>query len=248
MVNTALMPLGVKISRIERIRHSAPYQHKYDLAPDALDGLDRDTRRVLNLVNYTKRSATQYSAERYESAYYSIELKGRSFAGQRAPKARLDAVPFDFDGATVLDIGCNQGGMLFALSDRIRHGVGIDYDPRMVNSANRLKSYRGVANVDFYVFDLEREDLAVIQNFLSAQTVDIVLLLSVCMWISNWREVIDKARDMSTHLLFETNGSPAQQLEQEAFLRRTYGGTTLIRDSSPDDQHQKARRLHLCSR
>jgi SAM-dependent methyltransferase len=248
IANSALLPLGIKVSRISaEPADQNKYQPRYDLAPDQVDGLNREVRKVLNLAHYTKTSDAQYSAESYESGYHSIELDDCTFSGQRTPKIRLDAVPFQFDGATVLDIGCNQGGMLIALSDKIRHGVGIDYDSRVVNTANRIKSYKQLGNIDFYVFNLETESLSVIDNFLKSQVVDIVFLLSVCMWIQNWRQVIDKARALSANLLFESNGTHEQQRDQEHYLRNVYRNVSLIRDSSPDDSLQQFRKLFLCS-
>ena len=248
VVNSVLIPLGAKLSRVSDADETVPYRQQYDLQPDELDGLDRETRKVLNVIGYTKQSGTQYSADVYDSAYHSIELRGVTFTGQRKPKERLDAVPFDFSNATVLDIGCNQGGMIFELADKIRHGVGIDYDSRMINAANRLRSYRKSGNTDFFVFDLENEDLNIIENLLPEGGVDIIFLLSVCMWIENWRSVIDKAAKLSDNLLFETNGKPEEQEEQESYLRKVYGDVAMIRDSSPDDLTQKSRKLIFCKK
>src|SRR5574337_1044888 len=71
--------------------------------------------------------------------------------------------------------------MLFSIADRIRSGVGVDYDYKMINVANRIRSYKGTANLDYYVFDLEKENLELLRNFIQSQKVDIVFLLSVCM-------------------------------------------------------------------
>ena len=248
VANFALMPLGLKISRLssEHVDQNK-YQPRYDLEADRVDGLNREIRKILNLVHYTKASEAQYSAKSYEGGYHSIGLDNYTFIGQRTPKIRLDAVPFQFAGTTVLDIGCNQGGMLIALSETIRHGIGIDYDPRVINTANRIKSYKKLGNVDFYVFNLETESLSIVDNFLTDHVVDIVFLLSVCMWIRNWRQVIDKARELSENLLFETNGNQEQQRDQERYLKKAYSKVSLIRDTSPDDPLQKSRKLFLCS-
>ncbi len=96
--------------------------------------------------------------------------------------------------------------MLFATKDEIEWGVGIDFDSKMINAANRIRSLRKIENLDFYVFDLDREDLTIIEDFLP-DDVDIVFLLSVCAWIRRWREVIEYCRDLAPHLLFEANGT-----------------------------------------
>lgn len=243
--NRLLASFSARLRRV-RLGHSPQYVRRYDLDSQDVGGLDCESRKVLNLLNYTKSSDSDYAARKFESAYHTIRLGEHQFAGQRNPWQRLADVPFEFDGATVFDIGCNQGGMLFCLRDRIREGIGIDYDYRMINAAHRIRAFNSANNLHFYVFDLEKEDLDLLTNFIPSQGIDIVFLLSVCMWIRNWRAVIRKAREIAPCLLFETNGSHQQQNDQVFFLREQFASVDLIRDSSPDDPGQKARRLYIC--
>lgn len=245
VANTALAPLGIRLERI-KADPGLKYEERYGLSSELAGELDLETRKVLNLLNYTKLAATEYSAKAYDSAYHTINLNGRTFHGQRDPGARLNTVPFSFSGASVLDIGCNQGGMLFQISDQIRRGVGIDHDHRMINAANRVRAYKGISHLDFYVFDLEKEDLRLLDNFTSGGKIDIIFLLSVCMWIRNWRDVILRLSQMADNLLFESNGTPQQQEDQTCFLRGIYKTVELIRRSSPDDPGQTKRALYLC--
>lgn len=246
-ISRVLAFFSVRLGRV-RPEHRRKYVRRYTLDPQDADGLDCETRKVLNLLNYTKNSGSDYAATTFESAYQTIRLGQHEFAGQRNPWQRLAGVPFEFDGATVFDIGCNQGGMLFCLKDRIREGIGVDYDYRMINAAYRIRAFNSANNLHFYVFDLEKEDLDVLTNFIPSQGIDIVFLLSVCMWIRNWRAVIRKAREIAPCLLFETNGAHQQQNDQESFLRQQFASVDLIRDSSPDDPGQTARRLYICQR
>ena len=241
---------------LTKLRPATPWVHgseklqvfhqSYDLTQDEPKHLLPNTRRVLNLINYTKQSKTSYSADIYENAYHTIELDGIAFPGQRNPRKRLESIPFDFTNATILDLGCNQGGMLFTLSDQIEYGIGLDYDKRMINAANRLRSHRRINNLDFYVFDIDQEDHALIDNFLQNEKIDIVFILSVCLWINRWQSIIKKSAQISEYLLFESNGTSLQQDDQEAYLRRIYRIVNKIMDSSPDDPLQKQRRLFLC--
>lgn len=215
----------------------------------SLDGSDQtavEINKLLNLLAYTKASGSSYSAKDFPSAYHTLRISGHEFKGQRDPNERLKDVPFEFAGASVLDLGCNQGGMLFSIADRIKAGIGVDFDHRMINAANRIRRHSEIGNLDFYVFDLDREDLQVLRNFMRDSTVDIVFLLSVCMWLSNWKSVIDFARSISSAVLFESNGSEEQQREQEAYLRSRYGSIFKVRDTSTDDAGQPNRRLFLC--
>jgi SAM-dependent methyltransferase len=204
-------------------------------------------RQVRNLLNYTKTSGTRYSARHCPAGYHTIELGGHRLEGQRQPAERLALVPFNFRGKTVLDIGCNQGGMLFEICGTLKEGVGIDFDSRMVNAANRIKAVRRAEKVHFFVFDLEKEPLDLILDFLPEERVDIVFLLAVCTWVSNWREVIDFAANISTSMLFETTGTDEQQADQENYLRRLYRNVVLLAGTSEDDRLQKRRRLFYLS-
>lgn len=203
--------------------------------------------KIMNLLNYTKKSSISYSGGEFDSGYHSFEIDGHNFKGQRNPTMRLDGLPITFDGMSVLDIGCNQGGMLYELSDKIKFGVGIDYDSRMINVANRIKSHSKLSHLDYFVFDLEKENLEYINDFLPEKKVDVVFLLSICMWIENWREVISFITTISNKLVFESNGSDQQQTEQIDYLKKTFKNVQLIREKSDDDPSQKLRQLYYCS-
>jgi SAM-dependent methyltransferase len=172
-------------------------------------------------------------------------INGMLVQGQRDPRARLALVPVDLHGKSVLDIGSNQGGMLFAL-EQPKWGVGIDFDSRMVNVANRLRDAGKHHALNFFVFDLEKEPLALIHDFLPEPKVDVAFLLSVCMWLKNWREVVDFAASVSEAMLFETNGTDRQQTEQEEHLRGIYRKITTLAAASDDDPKQKRRKLLYC--
>ncbi len=207
---------------------------------------DREIKKVMNLLNYTKKSAASYSAGQFFTGYHSFTINNYQFSGQRDPKKRFKNLPFSLQGLSVLDIGCNQGGMLYAFSKEIKYGIGIDYDPRMINAANKIKSYTKSYNLDYYVFDLEKESLDYIHDFLPEDKVDVVFLLSVCMWINNWKDVIKFSTNISTKLVFETNGKPEQQKEQIKHLKQVYQNVYLINQRSEDDPSQKMRQLYYC--
>jgi len=199
------------------------------------------------LLNYTKTSGATYNGVDFPAGYHTLQINGVELPGQREPAERLELLPFDFTNKTVLDIGCNQGGMLFAVGDRISQGIGIDYDSRLINAANKIRSLKRAANLDFYVFNLEDENLSVIKDFLPDKKVDVVFLLSVCMWIKNWKEVINLATEVSDCLLFESNGRTEQQEEQIAYLRDRYKSVQQLSEKSEDDKSQKNRKLFYCS-
>jgi len=214
-----------------------------ELAFSRLDAAD-ELGRLGNILNYAKTSDTAYSALPYPAGYHTVRLAdGSEIVGQRDPARRIELLSVEMSGKTILDLGCNQGGMLFALRDRIDRGIGVDYDHRMINAANRLRANLRAANLDFYVFDLEREPLELIRDLVPDGRVDVVFLLAVCMWLGNWRRVIDFAHSISTEMIFESNGTQKQQTEQETYLRARYKAVTLLAGQSEDDPVQKQRKL-----
>lgn len=220
-----------------------------EIADKKYEGNDMDIDKVLGLLNYAKTSGKSYNGSFYNSAYHSLDLKGHYFRGQRECNLRLKKIPYDFKDKVVLDIGCNVGGMLHSLSDKVNKGIGIDYDYRLINAANAIKTINSSNNLSFYIFDLENEDLNLINNYIlsSKEKVDICFLLSICMWIKNWKEVIRFVTEISDNLLFETNGTDEQQLEQIEELKKYYNNIQLIERVSNDDPGQPHRILILCN-
>lgn len=210
---------------------------------------DLEINNVLSLLNYAKTSSKTYNGSFYGSAYHSVKLKGYYFRGQREPNLRLQKVPYDFTGKTVLDIGCNAGGMLHVIADKIKLGVGIDYDYRLINAGNAIKAINKTDTLSFYRFDLEKEELNLIKNYILSETgkVDICFLLSVCMWIKNWREVIGFVASIANNLLFETNGNNQEQLSQIQELKKHYKNIIMVEEESNDDPGQPNRKLLLCT-
>lgn len=240
--------LAKYLRRMAGPKNHQPRPYSFERLPlDAVHDTDeRSFRQMLNLLSYTKTSGSVYSANQYPAGYHTIEINGRQLQGQRDPSKRLEHVPIDFHGKTVLDIGCNQGGMLFQLADELKWGVGIDYDSRMINAANRIKSLRNTSRLNFYALDLELEPLELMEDFIPEPKVDVIFLLSVCMWLKNWREVIAFARKISHTMVFETNGSNEQQTAQQEYLETLYRNVVLLNRSSDDDPKQKRRKLFYC--
>jgi len=225
-------------------------EDRYVFAREDLDSCrtpaDREFTRIRNILNYTKTSGSAYSATQYPAGYHTLEIFGHQLKGQRDPRLRFRNLGVNFSGKRILDIGTNQGGMLFAIRDQIELGVGIDFDHRMVNAANRLAASTGADNLHFFVFDLERDPLDLISDLVPNGRIDIIFLLSVCMWIHNWRSVIRFCADTADVMVFESNGSDEQQSNQEIELRTHFSSVRIIEDSSEDDPTQKRRKLFLC--
>lgn len=207
---------------------------------------DKEINKIVKLLDYTKEK-NAYSGKKFEAGYQTHKLGDKVLVGQRDMSKRFEKIPYDFTNKTVLDIGTNQGGMLFAIADKIKYGVGIDYNPKLVNVANRLKSFSQVTNIDFYVFDLDKEQHSMIDNFLRTEKVDICFFLSMCRWVNKWRNVIDYIYKVSDTLLFEANGSQELKAEEIEYLNKKYKKVILLSNQSDDDKvPNRTRALYIC--
>lgn len=61
---------------------------------------------------------------------------------------------------TVLDIGCGTGGYSFAISQRVKHVVGIDVSPKMIALAKQRAQQLQIENVTFLCGDFTSLDFA----------------------------------------------------------------------------------------
>jgi SAM-dependent methyltransferase len=57
----------------------------------------------------------------------------------------------------ILDVGCGNGHFLLDLSTRFHTGLGIDNDPRHIQTAEEAKREAGIQNVDFLLLDYPGE-------------------------------------------------------------------------------------------
>lgn len=209
-----------------------------------LNGQSMQTQQIMNLLNYTKTSGSIYNGQEFPAGYHTINLPGLMLQGQRNLEERYARIPLDFTGKSVIDMGCNLGGMLFAIADKIKSGTGIDYDSRVINAANKVRSYTRNNHIEFYTFNMEKEDLDLLRDFIPSGKVDVAFLLSVCVYLSNWRDVIDMATKLADSLLFESNGRANQQRQELEYLRSRYLTVNLL-SSDSDDRH--ARKLYFCA-
>lgn len=203
--------------------------------------------KIKNLLQYTRTSGKAYNGGKYEGGYHTLNILGEKINGQRLPSYRYEGIDYDFTGKTVLDIGSNQGGMLYEVQPKIKQGVGVDFDHRLVNVSNRISSAQNYNNLNFYVFNLDKEDYNLLHNFFD-DNIDVVYLLSVCMWIKDWKSLVKWVHENSNYCLFETNGKKELQLEQLEYLQSLYKNVTITHKQSDDDEGQKRRMTLWCSK
>jgi len=180
----------------------------------------------------------------YECGYHTLNVQGDLYKGQRDCIQRMQPLLSVLKGRSVVDLGCNVGGMLHALAPMISYGAGFDYNNKCVNTATALSRANGTANLDFFRFDLDKDDLAFLPNYLPV-SVDVCMMLSIAKWIKRWKEVVKMCWTMAPFLIFETNGHT--QAEQKTFLETLYD-VQVLSNKSLDDLGQHNRMLLLCKR
>jgi SAM-dependent methyltransferase len=202
--------------------------------------------QIRRILQFAKANDKSYSGKQFEAGYQTLHIDGVELRGQRDPVQRFENLDYEFTGKSVLDIGSNQGGMLFPLASKISSGMGVDFNPNLVNTANKIAKHSGYDNLDFYVFNLENDPLSLLNDFAVTDRFDIVFFLSLCMWLKNWKEILGWIRMNSDACLLETNGNPREQEDQEKEARRLFSTVELINGSSLDDDIQAKRKLFIC--
>jgi SAM-dependent methyltransferase len=216
----------------------------------------KDFSSLFNLIDHAKAKGSPDNSswgrnsqnKKFWAGYQSFEIHNIRVPGCRNPFKRLKEIPYNFTGKTVLDIGTNQGGMLFALADKIKWGVGIDYNSDYVNIANKIKSIKQLKNIDFYTYNVDKDKLSIIKDLIPEEVVDICFLLSVCCWIKKWSQLIDFVYQISQVLLFEANGSEKHQEQIMKYISNKYQKIILVNANSSDEEVQPRvpRKLYLC--
>lgn len=167
----------------------------------------------------------------YTSIYINNELIVK---GSRDPFNRINKIPLDFSSKTVLDLGCNCGGMLFSLSDKIKYGYGLEVNEEAVNNANTIINDFNVKNIEINLKNLEELD-----NFSFPKT-DIVFMLSISRWVSTWKKIIEIINPKV--LVFEAHGKPAQVEEQLIFINSYFKSVEHLLTA----RENKIRHLYIC--
>lgn len=176
------------------------------------------------------------SHKKFSYNYTTIRVNNEVIIeGTRDPLNRINFIPIDFLGKSVLDLGCNVGGILFAISDKITEGHGYDVNPRAIDTAIEIKEKYKLDHLTFTLANLENSE-----NIKFPKT-DIVFMLSIAVWIPNWKDIINQL-DPSI-LIFEAHGKEHTKINQVDFLQSKFSEVSLIK--TPEGDY---RNLYLCNK
>lgn len=92
--------------------------------------------------------------------------------------------------ASLLDIGCGTGDLLYNASNKIRHGIGIDLDQSMVDYANARKAINKTPNLKFINVDITSTD------YFDSETFD-VATSTLCLHEMSQQDAINVLKMMA---------------------------------------------------
>lgn len=181
--------------------HEIPYRHiTFEYQKPILQSIE-------HALHQTTKShhSNGWSNDRTVCDYHSFDLWNLHLKGQRNPKQRLDIMRqhYDFTGKTLVDIGCNTGGMMFHCIE-LKSAYGTDMDAVCIDAAKTIQKQLLIfPNYHFTVANLDESDPSV--TFPVDQQVDVVFLLSLGSWLKKWKEVYQYALEHASILFLETN-------------------------------------------
>jgi SAM-dependent methyltransferase len=162
--------------------------------------------------------------------YHSVHDFGLAVDGQRDPAARLDIIRkhINLTGLSVLDLGCNTGGMLLNAPE-IKTGHGVDFDDKCLDAARFIA--RGIgAPLTF-----ERGDLN--EYIVPQKEYDVIYCLSLGSWVRDWRKLYTMAMNGAKKaLVLETNNSQEGRAQLDLLKNVLGAKLQLISSASTDDR------------
>ena len=137
--------------------------------------------------------------------YHEFDLEGIYIPGQRSPRKRLSVYQqfVSFDQKTIVDFGCNVGGMLFHLP-QVKQGVGLDFDIKCINAANNIKGILNRPELAFHWFDFDNVALSLLDRLLPP-TIDYIFLLAIGGWVRNWQDLFTYALNTKAEIIYESH-------------------------------------------
>ena len=136
------------------------------------------------IVDYISKMA-QFPENKRKHQYQSLELDGEIVEGGRAAASkRLESMGVDFSifqGASVIDLGCNVGGFCFlAKNSGAEYTLGVDINDHAIEGAKLIRDYQGLTGMDFLTASLDDWRLKqVIRSVAGRNRFDVVFAMSI---------------------------------------------------------------------
>jgi hypothetical protein len=204
--------------------------------------LETIEKALISTTNTTHYNG--WSNARMKYGYHSFNLHNINFQGQRNPKMRLDLMRqfYKFENKCVLDLGCNNGGMLFHLPE-IRKGLGVDFDTNCIDAAEIIKTELKIYDhLEFMQQDLNNCDLS---NLLTENKPDVVFLLSLGSWVKNWPQLYTTVLKNTPTIILETNNSHEGKAQLDHFTSANCQIQLISSQSLDDVTNNTGRQTYL---
>jgi hypothetical protein len=180
--------------------------------------MDEITERVIKNINEMGRYF-----------YHTMYLNGKEYKGMRNPLNRINRIDFIPESCSMLDLGCNVGGMIWPYRFYFYQAVGVDHNEQLVNFCRDVSRIYGIENkTRFLKCDLDKSmrDLDYLGKF------DVIFLLALTQHLKNWKDVIRWAHDHSDLLIIEYNGQPKQVKEYIDYTKTLRDGLDYLGEFS----------------
>lgn len=189
-----------------------------------------------HLTSTTKRGHYNGWNNRTTYGYHSFDIANIKIPGQRQPLIRLNKMKkyYDFTDKTIIDFGCNTGGMIFHLPE-LKKAIGLDFNEECINSCNYISSI--IHSNTEYIFkqkDLNEFSLDKFLNDNMINEVDVIFLLALGSWIKKWPELYKNCINVCDTIILETNNDEEGKPQLELFETLNCN-IKLISDCSDDD-------------
>lgn len=98
-----------------------------------------------------------YDSYDYGNGYYYQSMKSIGVSGYRNTEERIEKLKLAtrLKEKTVLDIGSNTGFLLLSLHKDIKSGLGVEFNPYLVQTAEAVKDYIGAENISLAASSFE---------------------------------------------------------------------------------------------
>jgi hypothetical protein len=214
-------------------------------------------KNVVDQLQKLLQSTTGYNVghgwnNRTSNGYQSLQFHNMNLVGQRNCQQRLNEMRsvYDFTGKTVLDFGCNVGGMLHHITEA-KLGIGAEYDENCVIVAKKINSLLGPIslNTTFFQFNLDSHgDIERIPGLIQTNGVDVVFVLSLGSWVSDWRKFYSAVAENVNTIFLEVNNLNEGKDQVDFFEKKGFTVKAVNSFSTDDTTGNHGRRLFFLQR
>ena len=206
---------------------------------------------IKNLLTHTTLGSHYNGwSNRTTYGYHSFNISNIKLLGQRQPWIRLNKIKkhYDFTDKTIIDFGCNTGGMIFHLPE-LKTAIGLDFNKDCINACNYISSV--IKCNTKYLFkqqDLNTFNLNFFLKDNMVNKVDVIFLLSLGSWIKNWSELYKNCINICDNIVLETNNDHEGEPQLQLFKTLNCNINLISNCSDDDTTNNIGRKTYLITR